>query len=161
MFGTTLARFVYVSRMRKMIDDADIRDIRETAIRNNLRNAITGVLVCGARTFLQVLEGERALVNETVSKILVDPRHNNLRVVSDIDTAERLFPSWSMAVFHAVDDQQGQTECKVHWPPMAVDAIVALRRTLTDNDADARQAADVLERVLGIAKQVARELQAA
>jgi len=156
-----LARFVYVSRMRRLVDDADVRKIREASVRNNLRNGVTGVLVCGSGTFLQVLEGERPLVNETVSKILVDPRHSDIRVVSDIDTTERLFPSWSMGVFHAVDDQKSGKESKGHWPPMAVDAIVALRRKLTDNDADALQAAEVLERVLNIAKQVATALQAA
>lgn len=77
-------------------DDLALRNILLVARRNNLRDGITGALVCRADLYLQILEGRRELVEAALLRILRDDRHTDLRVLVDEDVTERLFPDWAM-----------------------------------------------------------------
>lgn len=71
-------------------------DILTVSRRNNVRDGITGTLICRADMYLQLIEGPDAALQATYERICSDDRHMEIdhlisRVVSD-----RLFPKWAM-----------------------------------------------------------------
>ena len=63
---------------------------------NNVKNNITGSLICRADIYLQMLEGPKKKVLELFKKIERDDRHLEVDVLSEGPTKERLFPNWAM-----------------------------------------------------------------
>ena len=64
---------------------------------NNARDEVTGLLFTDGRRFLQVLEGPQTTVENTFLRIIADPRHRALVVLSRRETTGREFGNWSMA----------------------------------------------------------------
>lgn len=64
--------------------------------RNNARDRIGGVLHFGDGYFFQCLEGSRAAVNRTYSRIGEDPRHHKVQLLSLDEVGEGMFSDWSM-----------------------------------------------------------------
>jgi hypothetical protein len=92
---TDLIQIIYSSKPFGF-DDATLNGILSTARGNNLREAITGALICRHDLYLQLLEGPQATVDARYLSIARDDRHLNVvkrvsRVVS-----ERMFPKWAM-----------------------------------------------------------------
>lgn len=77
-------------------DDLTLTSILLQARHNNVRNGITGALICRQDLFLQMLEGRRDLVTSTFSRILRDNRHVDVVNLLSSDIDSRLFPEWSM-----------------------------------------------------------------
>ncbi len=77
-------------------DNPTLNTILSVARRNNLRDGITGSLICRADLYLQMLEGSRAAVTATFHKIMRDDRHLDVVLISCDDTKTRLFPDWHM-----------------------------------------------------------------
>jgi hypothetical protein len=75
----------------------DIEELVATASRNNRRLGITGALLYIENSFVQVLEGEDAPITRLLAAIESDPRHNNMRILSDRTVDFRNFEEWSMA----------------------------------------------------------------
>ena len=73
-----------------------MEDILLASVRNNLRDDITGFLICDGFCFAQVLEGQKGPVEACFTRILADRRHIHplLRERTGVET--RRFPSWSM-----------------------------------------------------------------
>ncbi|EYD77742.1 putative activator of photopigment and puc with BLUF domain protein [Rubellimicrobium mesophilum DSM 19309] len=88
-------RLIYSSRR---IDRAPetLNAILQTSRRNNLRDDITGVLIVSEQNFVQLLEGDRARVGWCLSRIMQDPSHDDIQIVSTNTVPYRLFPEWSM-----------------------------------------------------------------
>lgn len=63
---------------------------------NNLRDGLTGLLLYGDGSFMQILEGPEEAVDRTYRRILDDPRHRRLMKVDDARCDGRLFGRWSM-----------------------------------------------------------------
>ena len=79
----------------------------------NTQNGITGVLCQGQGVFLQVLEGDRSVVNGLYARIHADPRHQDLELIHCESITERRYGQWSMA--HVLlSDVDPQT--KIDWP---------------------------------------------
>lgn len=76
--------------------DVDIDQIIASAKRNNGMDGITGVMFFDGHSFLQVLEGPATSVAATFARVMEDPRHHSLVVISDREVAERDFAYWSM-----------------------------------------------------------------
>jgi hypothetical protein len=57
---------------------------------------LTGALVYDDHWFAQALEGEIQFVEEIFARILRDPRHANINVLSNAVVPARLFEKWSM-----------------------------------------------------------------
>ena len=64
--------------------------------KKNQGQNITGCLLIGSNSYLQVLEGPSQSVDKLYSKINNDGRHKNVRNLVDRHIEERMFPSWSM-----------------------------------------------------------------
>lgn len=92
-----LVRLMYVSRARDAADPEAVQAIVRQSKANNPPQGITGVLCCsGQGLFVQVLEGGRAPVNALYSRIVADPRHYDVQLLSYEEIPERRFTGWSM-----------------------------------------------------------------
>jgi hypothetical protein len=83
---------------------AELIELLRQARDNNERLRITGVLLHRHAGFLQLLEGERAPVEEVFGRIRADPRHRDVALVWDEAGAERWFADWWMAFRDLEDD---------------------------------------------------------
>lgn len=93
-----LYTIAYVSRGRIPEDslDRELRRIIDVSQSKNAEEEITGVLITTGCHFLQVLEGPIDAVRALTAKLLLDPRHSDMKVVDEYTIAERHYPDWSM-----------------------------------------------------------------
>jgi hypothetical protein len=104
-----LIRLTYFSRNR-LSDwysnkDCGIAEILATSVANNLRDCITGALICDDRWFVQALEGGENKVSAAFERILRDQRHRDVSLVTMQAVAERRFPNFAMlCVFRDQDN---------------------------------------------------------
>ena len=90
-----LKRLIYVSE-KTDVSDTTLKDIIASSKANNPEENITGCLLSGSNSFLQLLEGPAGATNTLYSKISRDNRHKNVITLCDEKIDERLFLSWSM-----------------------------------------------------------------
>jgi Sensors of blue-light using FAD len=91
----SLMQLIYVSTPFGF-DDPTLNQILSVAKRNNLRDGITGCLICRADFYLQMLEGPRAQVTAAFHRILRDERHLDVVLIGSGDVSARMFADWSM-----------------------------------------------------------------
>ncbi len=103
----------------------DVDRIVQQSRHNNAVDGITGLLWHDAGRFLQILEGPVSGVTATFARIAADPRHRDVRILSDRQVDAREFGYWSM-------------EHGVHCADAAQRA--RLRRRLADAPTDIRTA---------------------
>ena len=63
---------------------------------NNEKNQITGALICRSDLYLQYLEGPAHKIDSVYSKIKIDDRHEDVRLLEDGRSRRRLFSNWAM-----------------------------------------------------------------
>lgn len=90
-----LVQLIYFSRPFGF-DDLALTGILASAARNNTRDGITGALICREDLFMQLLEGPADKVQAAFERIRHDDRHTEVKLVSQPEVAERLFPDWAM-----------------------------------------------------------------
>ena len=90
-----LKRVVYVSE-KTDVSDTILKDIIASSKKNNPEEDVTGCLLSGSNSFLQLLEGPSNFTDRLYSKISTDNRHENVITLCDEKIDERLFLSWSM-----------------------------------------------------------------
>lgn len=115
-----MQRLIYVSEIAPAatIDLAEtMRSILLRATRLNLRDDITGFLLCDGTRFVQVLEGPPAELEACFGRISRDPRHRALRVRLRRDVSHRRFPRWSMCglTLSAREDALLTTPVDIHF----------------------------------------------
>jgi len=77
---------------------------------NNVARGITGMLLYGNGTFLQVLEGEDEVVDRLVDTIAADPRHTGMRRLARKAIDRRQYADWSMGFERITSDGLRQVE---------------------------------------------------
>jgi hypothetical protein len=90
-----LKRVVYVSE-KTDASDTTLKDIIASSQKNNPEEGVTGCLLSGSNSFLQLLEGPADFIDTLYSKISKDSRHENVVTLCEEKIDERLFLSWSM-----------------------------------------------------------------
>ena len=90
-----LKRVIYVSEKTDS-SDASLAQIIDSSTKNNREIGVTGCLLSGSNSFLQLLEGPRQRIDSLYVTINADSRHKNVVMLTDEDIDERLFASWSM-----------------------------------------------------------------
>jgi len=90
-----LKRVVYVSE-KTDASDTTLKDIIASSQKNNPEKGVTGCLLSGSNSFLQLLEGPADFIDTLYSKISKDNRHENVMTLCEEKIDERLFLSWSM-----------------------------------------------------------------
>jgi len=94
-----LHRVVYVSRWSNVLGEdteAALHRIVAVSIGNNRTCDVTGLLVTHEGWFLQAIEGPEVSVAALIARIVRDPRHRCVRVLSQGPADARLFQDWNM-----------------------------------------------------------------
>ena len=87
---------VYVSSAVRPFSPTELVDLLTNCHENNAALGITGMLLYKDGNFMQVLEGEEAVVRMLYAKVGRDSRHRGLLTLLEGPRAERQFPDWSM-----------------------------------------------------------------
>lgn len=96
-------RLIYKSTSAGPISKEDLRDILYTSMDKNRAEGVNGALIATRSHFLQFLEGSFEDVNATFSRIVKDPRHRDITLVSFGPVDEALFSEWRMKGFGIFD----------------------------------------------------------
>ncbi|KRB82732.1 hypothetical protein ASE00_11925 [Sphingomonas sp. Root710] len=91
-----LHQLTYISSARATLLLSDVEQILQTSRRRNERDQVTGLLIFDGKRFLQALEGPIEAVEQTFSRIALDPRHRALVRLSSRGVETREFGNWSM-----------------------------------------------------------------
>jgi hypothetical protein len=100
-----MKRMIYCSQANVDFSPEELISLLELSRVNNQASGLTGMLLYSSQSFLQMLEGDPAALEETYARITADGRHVNLRLLMNIDVPARLFPDWTMGFEH-VDDEE-------------------------------------------------------
>ena len=92
---TRLKQVIYVSRKTDTSSDS-LTDIYDISQKNNSESGISGCLLIGSNSYLQLLEGPDSAVENLYSKIKMDSRHKKVKKLFEQHIEEKLFSSWSM-----------------------------------------------------------------
>ena len=92
---TDLLRIIYVSEPFGF-DAPSLSGILLDARTNNIRDDITGALVCRHDVYLQLLEGPANKVEATFERISRDDRHVGIRKLTSSHVTDRIFGDWAM-----------------------------------------------------------------
>jgi hypothetical protein len=90
-----LHRVIYASEAvgATGVSTLSIAQILGVSERNNRRDGVTGCLMFHDGHILQALEGERVDLDRLMRRLIADPRHTGLRVLSDMPIAQRRLES--------------------------------------------------------------------
>jgi hypothetical protein len=94
-----LYRIFYRSRQTPEVSadlDFVVGNIIGSSIRRNRDTGLTGLLLVVQGHFIQALEGKVEAVRDTYARISMDPRHNDLHIISQGPAEQRLFGEWNM-----------------------------------------------------------------
>ena len=91
-----LFRVMYISRARRRMTNGELADMLAGARERNQAHGITGLLAFDSGYFAQVLEGPRSAIDQLLSNIATDPRHDEYLLVSSGTVNERYFDQWAM-----------------------------------------------------------------
>ncbi|WP_199104139.1 BLUF domain-containing protein [Aquitalea sp. ASV11] len=94
-----LIQLLYSSKATTALSPADLTAILDKSVANNQARQITGLLLYRDGCFLQLLEGEEAVVEAAFSKISQDPRHHQVESLFCSECKQREFGQWYMG-FH-------------------------------------------------------------
>jgi Sensors of blue-light using FAD len=91
----TIHQLIYMSQPFGF-DDGMLNGILSISRRNNVRDGVTGALVCRRDIYLQLLEGAEDVVEAAFARIAGDDRHLAVERLSAGRVPQRLFPDWAM-----------------------------------------------------------------
>ena len=94
---------IYVSTSKELLGNEELLEILKVSRDNNGSEEVTGLLLYKGGNFMQVLEGNEAVVTALYEKIKKDARHKDVAVISKEEIQVRQFPAWQMA-FQNLDD---------------------------------------------------------
>jgi FAD-dependent sensor of blue light len=101
-------RITYCSQASYDFAPEELIALLKQARPNNDRAGVSGMLLYGGQSFLQLLEGDAKTLEATYSKVLADDRHTNLRLLAETDVAAPLFPDWTTGFKHLEDEELAQ-----------------------------------------------------
>lgn len=92
-----MIELIYVSKATKRFQSDELNVMLEQFRRFNQASELTGLLLYDGRgTFIQTLEGREEVVRELYKKILKDPRHSRVNLLSEKEISKRSFVDWQM-----------------------------------------------------------------
>jgi hypothetical protein len=98
-----LFEIIYTSLATHDLSPEALAVLLDKARENNRALGVTGMMIYRQREFMQLLEGEQAVVQTLFDKIQSDPRHQQVSKIWDGAISERSFSTWGMA-FVAPDE---------------------------------------------------------
>ncbi|EKE45859.1 BLUF domain protein [Oceaniovalibus guishaninsula JLT2003] len=131
-------QIVYASTSSTGDFTPDLPDILRCARRNNPELGITGLLVVGGGTCLQLLEGEPEQLDALLSDLNTDPRHGHIVVMERRHAPSPALPGWAMGYSDAGPAESDliamahDAMAGLPSDPGIIDRIVALARAVPD-----------------------------
>ncbi|MEM8739309.1 MAG: BLUF domain-containing protein [Planctomycetota bacterium] len=95
-----LHHLLYVSEADRNLQNYELQEMLVPLIENNRRLDITGLLLYGGGHFMQLLEGEREVIEDLFERICSDPRHHDVHRLLTFPVENRLFDDWSMSLLN-------------------------------------------------------------
>ena len=86
----------YISSATEPMSDQALLGLLKECRERNAGNGVTGMLLYGNGTYLQVLEGEDRTIDDLVERIRKDPRHSDMQILHRTQIDRRQYPDWSM-----------------------------------------------------------------
>ena len=93
----SLISLIYASRATADFHEHEIPELLKQVRVANAKHEITGMLLYIGGSFLQVLEGQPAMVEAVFGKILQDKRHAQITLIAKESILEREFEGWTMS----------------------------------------------------------------
>lgn len=87
---------LYVSVADPELVSDDIYQLVGNAQQRNAADNISGVMLYNGSNFLQLIEGEEAIIDACFARIHTDPRHSGVITLRNDICAVREFPRWAM-----------------------------------------------------------------
>ncbi|MEZ2415875.1 BLUF domain-containing protein [Muriicola sp. E247] len=94
--NNNIFQLTYRSRAAEGLTASKIMEIVGEAVTFNKQHDITGCLVFDQGFFIQLLEGEKGIVEQLYTQIKKDKRHFQFEILSKGSTSMRQFKSWDM-----------------------------------------------------------------
>jgi hypothetical protein len=94
--GARMIQTAYVSRAAEAMTQESLLSLLQQCLANNEASGVTGMLLYGNNTFIQVLEGEEAVLDTVIDKIQKDPRHSKIHFLYRKPIEQRQYADWSM-----------------------------------------------------------------
>lgn len=92
-----MIQLLYVSKASALFRESpDLARILKASAANNAERGVTGLLLYTKGTFMQVLEGYGADVEQVMRRVQADPRHQDINVLIRTSIRQREFGRWSM-----------------------------------------------------------------
>lgn len=91
-----LYQIVYQSTANQPFSCQELGQLLTYARTNNEKHNITGLLLYNGNEFLQVLEGECQELKRVYERVEADPRHGQIRLLSNGPIDQPTFPDWRM-----------------------------------------------------------------
>ena len=88
---------LYSSHSKKQFTIQELSDLWKKSVRNNISLGITGMLIHLNERFVQLLEGEKTIVEGLYEKIVRDERHNDVTLLLKGTLNNRNYENWLMA----------------------------------------------------------------
>jgi hypothetical protein len=98
-------QIIYSSEAATPMQTDDLQELLEHARHSNAAKGITGALIYADGTFLQILEGDKGLLQDLMASIQRDVRHESVVVLRESEVPVAIFGSWKMAYVSATPKQ--------------------------------------------------------
>lgn len=105
MSHSQLRSLTYVSTASTPMPQVDFTQLGLEAGRLNALDGITGLLVFNGDRFCQTVEGAPEAIDNLMSRLRGDPRHEDIEIVEDVSIDARRFRSWDMHLFLVPNDR--------------------------------------------------------
>ena len=99
-----LHEIVYMSLACDVMSPDDLGALLDDSRARNQAAGITGMMIYHEREFMQLLEGERSVIEALYERIEADPRHQQVYRLWEGPIATRNFDDWIMA-FVTLNDE--------------------------------------------------------
>jgi ABC-type tungstate transport system permease subunit len=89
-----LISLIFVSAEKHPMGSRDLEQLFRTSHTNNSRRNVTGALLYADGSFMELLEGEKSVIDKLFRKIEQDARHHFVMLIDRSPLQEREFSSW-------------------------------------------------------------------
>ncbi|MFZ1110518.1 MAG: phosphate-starvation-inducible PsiE family protein [Rhodomicrobium sp.] len=97
----------YISSATEPMSNQDLLGLLQECRESNAGCGVTGMLLYGNATFLQVLEGDEKVVDALIDRIRKDQRHTDMQMLHRKTIERRQYSDWSMG-FKRVSNKELQ-----------------------------------------------------
>lgn len=87
---------IYSSVPTKTLNDAELEMLLAICREENKKHDVTGMLVCFADNYIQLIEGPEEAITRLYQNIVIDARHERVITLKEGYIKERFFPDWAM-----------------------------------------------------------------